>query len=111
MKTSFKPHNNEDVINKTYLDEKISKTEGQISNIEKKCNDCKLHNTKQSVEEIQIEKAVETTIQIVYDKGFFVNYNKGNANKVLNDYFPIEVNDRRRPDSRKVNDVIQWFSS
>ena len=111
MKTSFKPHNNEDVINKTYLDEKISRTEGQISNIEKKSSDCKLHNTKQSVEEILIEKAVKTTIQIVYDKGFFDNCNKGDAGKVLNDYFFIEVNDRRRPDSRKVNDVIQWFSS
>ena len=32
---NFEPNNNEDVTNKTYLDEKLSKIQGQISFLEK----------------------------------------------------------------------------
>ena len=45
--TKLDPTDNEDVINKTYLDEKISKTEGQISYFEKDYNEFKLEYNKQ----------------------------------------------------------------
>ena len=48
-------------------------------------NEFKLQYTKQSVEEILIQRFVKTTIQILYDKGLFDNY--ANAEKVLEDFF------------------------
>ena len=48
---------------------------------------------KQSVEEILIQRAVKTTIQILYDKGLFDNFQ--NADKVLEDFF---FTTRRRGD-------------
>ena len=59
----------EDVINKAYLYSKISKIEGQISFSEKDYKEFKLQFNKQSIEEILIQRAVKTTIQIFYDKG------------------------------------------
>ena len=59
------------------------------------------------------EKAVETTSEILYDKRLFDNYDK--SDQVLKDYLFIgKVNDRRRPDLRKLNDhnsVMQGFCS
>ena len=69
--TKMEPSKDEDVINKAYLDKKLSKMEGQISYIEKIYNEFKLFNSKKSAEEILIEKAVKTTIQISYGKGLF----------------------------------------
>ena len=69
--TKLEPSKDEDVINKAYLDKKLSKMEGQISYIEKDYNEFKLFNSKKSAEEILIEKAVKTTIPISYDKGLF----------------------------------------
>ena len=40
--TKFETTDNEDVINKTYLDEKLSKLEGQVSYFEKDYNEFKL---------------------------------------------------------------------
>ena len=40
--TNFEPVNDEDVINKAYLDEKLYKIDGHISYIEKNYNDFKL---------------------------------------------------------------------
>ena len=37
------------------------------------------------------------TIQTLYDKGLFDN--SDNTDEVLKNYLPIEVNQRRRPDS------------
>ena len=82
--TNFEPSNNEDVISKTYLDEKLSKTNGHLSFLEKDYNEFKLQYNKQSVEDILIRRAVKTTIQILYDKGFFDIY--ANADKVLEDF-------------------------
>ena len=79
ISTNFEPSYDEDVLNKAYLDEKMSKIKGQISYIEKDYNEFKLHNDKQFVEENLIERAVKTTIQILYNKGFFDNFNFGNA--------------------------------
>jgi len=91
--TNFEPTDNEDVINKAYLDEKLSKINGHISYIEKDYNEFKSQYNKQSVEDILIQRAVKTTIQILYDKGLFDNYD--NADKVLEDFL---FTTRRRGD-------------
>ena len=54
-----------------------------LMNMLTKFNEYRLQNNKQSVEEVLIERAVETTIQILYDKGLFNHYNNGDASKVL----------------------------
>ena len=73
ISTNFEPINNEDVINKGYLDEKLLKRKGHLSKVEKDYNEVKLHYNKQNVEDILIQRAVKTTIQILYDKGLFDN--------------------------------------
>ena len=83
--TNFEPNDNEDVINKGYLDEKLLKIDGHLSKLEKDFNEFKLQYNKQNVEDILIQRAVKTTIQILYDKGLFDNY--ANADKVSEDFF------------------------
>ena len=101
--TNFEPINNEDVINKAYLDENLFKTNGHLSSLEKDHNEFKLQYNKQSVEEILIQRAVKTTIQILYDKGLFDNY--ANAVKFLEDFLFLT---RRRGDlSEQVYDDVQ----
>ena len=82
--TNFEPNDNEDVINKGYLDEKLIKINGHISKLEKDFNEFILQYNKQNVEDILVQRAVKTTIQILYDKGLFNNY--ANADKVLEDF-------------------------
>ena len=101
--TNFEPVDNEDVINKGYLDEKLLKINGHLTKLEKDFNEFKLQYNKQSVEDILIQRAVKTTIQILYDKGLFDNY--ANADKVLEDFL---FTTRRSGDlSEEVNDVVQ----
>ena len=57
--------------------------------MEKDYNECKLHNDKQS-EEVSFERAVKTTIQILFDKGLFDNY--VDADQVLKDYLLFDNN-------------------
>ena len=97
--TNFKPIDDSDVINKAYLDDKLKKLDGHIAYIEKEYNEFKKQYNKQSVEEILIQRAVKTTIQILYDKGLFDNY--ANADKVLEDFL---FTTRRRGDLKEVND-------
>ena len=104
LTTNFEPSNNEDVINKGYLDEKILKINGYLSKLEKDYNELKLQCNKQTVEDILIQRAVKTTIQILYDKGLFDNY--ANADKVLEH---LLFTTRRKGDLEKINDVVQWF--
>ena len=100
---NFQPIDDSDVINKGYLDEKILKINGHLSKLEKDYNEFTLQYNKQSVEEILIQRAVKTTIQILYDKGLFDNY--ANADKVLEDFL---FTTRRRGDlSEQVNANIQ----
>ena len=101
--TNFKPINNSDVINKSYLDEELKKTNGHITYIEKDYNEFKKQYNKQSVEEILIQRAVKTTIQILYDKGLFDTY--ANADKILEDF--LFTTRRRGELSEEVNDVVQ----
>ena len=82
--TNFEPVENKDVINKGYLDSKLLKIDGHISYIEKGYNEFKFQYNKQNVEDILIQRAVKTTIQILYDKGLFDSY--ANADKVLEDF-------------------------
>ena len=100
LTTNFKPSDDTDVINKAYLDEKLKKIDGHISYLEKDYNEFKIQYNKQSVEDILIQRAVKTTIQILYDKGLFDNY--ANADKVLEDFL---FTTRRRGDLDKVNDT------
>ena len=93
LTTNFEPVDNKDVINKAYLDEKLIKIDGHLSKLEKDFNDFKKQYNKQSVEEISIQRAVKTTIQILYDKSLFDNY--ANADKVLEDFL---FTSRRRGD-------------
>ena len=100
--TNFEPVNNDDVINKGYLDEKLLKINVHISYIENDYNEFKSHYNKQSVEIVLIQRAVKTTIQTLYDKKFVDNFQK--TSKVLKD---ILFTTRRRPDLEDVNDDIQ----
>ena len=97
---NFEPIDNSDVINKGYLDKKLIKTNGQLSKLEKDYNEFKLQYNKQNVEDILTQRAVKTTIQILYDKGLFDNY--ANADKVLEDFL---ITTRGRRDlSEQVNE-------
>ena len=96
--TNFQPVDDSDVINKAYLDEKLKKIDGHFSYLEKDYNEFKVQYNKQSIEEILVQRAVKTTIQILYDKGLFDNY--ANADKVLEDFL---VTTRRRGDLSEDN--------
>ena len=96
--TNFEPNDNEDVINKGYLDSKLIKIDGHLSILEKDFNEFKLQYNKQNMEDILIQRAVKTTIQILYDKGLFDKFQ--NADKVLEDFL---FTTRRGPDLPEEN--------
>ena len=96
--TNFKAVNDEDVKNKGYLDEKLIKINGHLSKLEKDYNEFKLDYEKQAVLDILIRRAVKTTIQVLYDKGLFDNFQ--NADKVLEDFL---FTTRRRGDLSEDN--------
>ena len=80
----------------------MKKIDGHISYIEKDNNEFKLQYNKQSAEDILVQGAVKTTIQILYDKGLIDNFQ--NADKVLEDF---SFTTRRRGDlSEEVKDFI-----
>ena len=101
--TNFEPVNNSDVINKGFLDEKLLKINGHLSKLEKDFNEFKLQYDKQAVEDILVQRAVKTTIQILYDKALFDNY--ANADEVLEDF--LFTTSRRGGLSDQVNVDIQ----
>ena len=96
--TDFEAVDDKDVINKAYLDSKLLKIDGHLSKLEKNYNEFKLQYNKQNVEDILIQRAVKTTIQILYDKGLFDNY--ANADEVLEDFL---FTTRRRGDLSEKN--------
>ena len=98
LTTHFEAIDDSDVINKAYLDDKLLKIDGHLSKLEKDFNEFKKQYDKQNVEEIIIQRAVKTTIQILYDKGLFDNYQ--NADKVLEDFL---FTTRRRGDLSEEN--------
>ena len=93
ISTNFKAVNNEDVLNKAYLEEKLLKINVHLPLLEKDYNEFKLQYNKQSVEKILLQRAVKTTIQILCDKGLFDAF--PNADKVLKDFLFVT---RRKPD-------------
>ena len=96
--TNVEAVDNEDVINKGYLNEKLIKINGHLSKLEKDYNEFKLQYNKQNVEDILIQRAVKTTKQILYDKGLFDNFQ--NVDKVLADFL---FTTRRRGDLSEDN--------
>ena len=102
LTTNFEPNDNPDVINKNYLDKKLLIIDGHLSKLEKDYNEFILQYNKQNVEDILIQRAVKTTIQILYDRGLFDNFQ--NAEEVLKDFL---FTTKGRPDLEKVNDDIQ----
>ena len=101
--TNFEAINDGDVINKGYLDEKLKKIDGRLSYIEKNYNEFKKQHEKQFVDKILSQRAVKTTIQILYDKGLFEN--NANADKILEGFiFTTRPNGDL---SEQVNDDIQ----
>ena len=103
LTTDFEPTDNSNVINKSYLDDKLIKINAHLSTLEKDYNEFKLQYNKQNVEDILIQGAVKPTIQILYDKKLFENY--VNADKVLEDFL---FTTRRRGDlSDHVIDDLQ----
>ena len=83
--TNFEAVDDKDVIHNVYLDEKLKRSDGHISYTENDYNEFTLQYNKQSVEDILIRRVVKTTIQILYDKGFFDKFQ--NADKVSEDFF------------------------
>ena len=57
--TNFETSNNEDVINRAHLDEKLFKINGHLSVLEKHYNEFKLQYNKQSAEEVLVQRAVK----------------------------------------------------
>ena len=96
--TNFDAVDNEDVVNKGHLYSKLLKIDGHLTKLEKDYNEFKLQYNKQNVEDILIQRAVKTTIQILFDKGLFDNYT--NAGKVLEDFLFTR---RRRGDLSEEN--------
>ena len=72
--TNFELTDDTDLINKASLDEKLLKTNGHLSLLEKTNNDTSLNYNKQSVEEFSIQRAVKTTIQKLYEKSLFAGF-------------------------------------
>ena len=66
--------NKKGVVNKAFLDTNLSKTEGQLSYIEKKYIEYKLLRNEQTDAEVLIERAVNTTTRILCDEGLFEKY-------------------------------------
>ena len=102
--TKIEATDTSDVINKGYLDEKLLKINGHISYIERDYNDFKLQYNKHSVEEVLIQRAVKTTIQILFDNGLFDNY--ANVDKILEDFL---FTTRRGVNLEEVNDDVRCF--
>ena len=71
---------------------------GHLSKLEKDYNEFKKQYNKQSVEVFFVQRAVKTTIQILYDKGLFDKY--ANADKILEDFL---FTTRRRGDLSEDN--------
>ena len=100
--TYFGAVNDEDVINKAHLDEKLLKINGHLSLLEKDIMEFKLQDNKQFVEDILIQRAVKATIQILYDKSLFDIFRI--AEEVLKDFL---FTTRRRHDLDEINDDVQ----
>ena len=69
------------------------KIDGHKSILEKDYKKYKLLSNKQCIAEVLIQRAVKTTLQILYDKGLFDSFD--NADMLGKDFLFVT---RRRPD-------------
>ena len=93
--TNFEPSKNEDVVNKARTGTKLSELNRHISYIEEHEKEDKLHSEKnQSEDEVSIQWAMKTTIQIQHDQGLIDDYD--NADEVLKRYLLVKVKETRR---------------
>ena len=90
------------MINKAFLDEILSQIEGHFSNKENEYNEIKSLCNKESVEEILVRRVLKTTIQILFHKWLFDNYD--NSDEVSKEFLFVE---RHRHGLNERNDVIQ----
>ena len=67
LSKNFETIRTEGVINKFHLEDRLLKVNSHLSKLEKKINEFNLQYNKQPVEEILIQRAAKTTIQILYD--------------------------------------------
>ena len=74
------------------------KIDGHLSKLEKDYNEFIKQYNKQNIENNLVQRAVKTTIQILYDKGLFDTFQ--NADKVPEDFL---FTTRRRPDLSEEN--------
>ena len=87
--TKIEAVNDEGVINEEYLNTTLDEEKGHISYIGKNItNEFKYYERCNG--EVRIEKARKTTIQKVYAKRLFDNYD--NANEVLKNYLLMFMN-------------------
>ena len=94
--TNFEPTNEKDVKNKGCLDENLLKINSHLSFLEKDFNEFNLQYNKKSVEKIFFQRALKTTIQLLYDRGLFDKF--PNADSVLKHFLFVT---RRRVDLEK----------
>ena len=69
--TNLEASNPENFINNAYLDDNIIEINGHLSLLEKDHNEFKIPTHKQSIEEVLIQRAMKTTIQILCVKVLF----------------------------------------
>ena len=71
QKTKLTHSKDEDVLNKAYLDKKLTKIECHLSISEIEYNENKVLLNNQSVEEVLIRRAVERLFEYFYDESLF----------------------------------------
>ena len=64
----------EDVTDKTHLDTKLTNKECHVSFLEQEYNEFILCSAEHTEADVLYERAVKTTIEILYDKGLFDKY-------------------------------------
>ena len=85
--TNFETIDHEDVIKSLSRRKIIKNRWSRIIFLEKDYNEIKLPTNKQSIEEVLIQRAVKSTIQILYDKGLFDSF--PNVDEVLEDFLLV----------------------
>ena len=109
ISTCFKAVNGEDVINKAYLVENLSKTECCLLFLQKDYNEFKLQYNKQPVEELSIQRAVKTTIQLLYGEALFDNY--AIADKISEDFLFVTRHRRDLEQNKRCYSLILFTNT
>ena len=70
--TNFKAVDDEDVINKAYIDEKLKKIDGHISYLGKHYNEFKLQYNRQSREDNLFQRALKQRYKYFMIRGYLI---------------------------------------